>query len=59
MNEQPKKRGPKKGHGGRKPGPEKVRLSLRVLPETKDFLGEDPSAALDKMVRGIILEKGK
>lgn len=59
MNDQPKKRGPQKGHGGRKPGPEKVRLSLRVLPETRDFLGADPSAALDKMVMGIILEKGK
>ena len=51
------KRGPAKGQGGRKPGPEKVRLSLRVLPETRDFLGDDPSAALDRLCK-VELEKG-
>jgi hypothetical protein len=57
MNDQLKKRGPQKGHGGRPVGPGKVRLSLRVLPATRDFLGDDPSAALDKIVMGIILGK--
>lgn len=42
------KRGPAKGEGGRPRGPEKVRLSCWILPETRDVLGEQPGQFLDR-----------
>lgn len=45
----PKKRGPKPGTGGRPPGPKKVKLTVHILPETREALGDSPGARLDQM----------
>jgi hypothetical protein len=44
-----KRRGPAPGTGGRPQGPPKQRLCVRVLPETREWLGKDPSATLDRL----------
>jgi hypothetical protein len=44
---QPKKRGPKKGEGGRPKGPEKVKMTVRILPSTRAKLGRNPGKKID------------
>ena len=46
-----KKPGPPKGQGGRPKGDKKVRLTLRILPATREWLGVNPSARLDLMAQ--------
>lgn len=47
----PKKRGPAKGSGGR-PDLGKVKLTCRVLPETRAIMGDKPGEWLDRELRG-------
>jgi len=51
MTPQKKKPGPPKGTGGRPKGDQKIRLTLRILPATREWLGVNPSARLDSMAQ--------